>query len=65
MDSRVTKGRNIAIFRWHDNAIVNVASTYLGIYELDTVRRWCPKEKRFIKVHRPEAIKACNENMGD
>ena len=43
MDSRVSKSGKVAIVRWHDNNDVNAASTFIGIGEVDKVKRWCKK----------------------
>ena len=64
MDSRVTKSGDVTVVRWHDNSSVNVASTFVGVGTVDNVRRWSAKEKVFIEVERPEAIKVYNEYMG-
>ena len=64
MDSRVTKSREVVVVRWHDNNSVNVASTFVGIGKIDAVKRWSAKEKTFIEVNRPEAIKEYNDYMG-
>ena len=44
--------------------MVNVASTFVGIGNIDKVQRWSKKEKAYIEVDRPEAIKFYNDFMG-
>ena len=65
MDSPVTKFREVVVVRWYDNSSVNVASTFVGIGTTDVVNRWKTKEKTFVPVDRPEAIKVCNDFMGE
>ena len=64
MDSCVSKSGDIAIVRWQDNRVVNVASTFVGIDNMDKVKRWRKKDKAYIDVDRPEIIKYCNDFMG-
>lgn len=64
MDARTSTSGDIAIVRWQDNNIVNLASTFLGVGDVDKVRRWSKSEKRFIEVEQPEAVKVYNIFMG-
>ena len=56
MDSQVSKSGEVAI--------VNDASTFVVIGEVDKVKRWSKQEKEFIEVNRPEAIWIYKNYMG-
>ena len=43
MDSCVSKSGDITIVRWQDNNVVNVASTFVGMENIDKVKRWSKK----------------------
>ena len=43
MDSFVSKSGDITIVRWQDNNVVNVASTFVGMENIDKVKRWSKK----------------------
>ena len=64
MDSCVSKSGDITIVRWQDNNVVNVASTFVGMGNIDKVKRWSKKDKAYIDVDRPEIIKYYNNFMG-
>ena len=64
MDSQISKSGEVAVVRWNDNKCVNVASTFVGIGTVEKVRQWNKKDKEFIEVDRPEAIKVYNDYMG-
>ena len=64
MDSCVSKSGDITIVRWQDNNVVNVASTFVGIGNMDKVKRWRKKDKAYIDVDRPEIINYYNDFMG-
>ena len=61
MYTRVSKDKNICIVRWQDNNMVNIASTSVGICDEDKVKRWNKKEKKYIEIDRPEAIRYYND----
>ena len=61
MYTRVSKDKNICIVRWQDNNMVNIASTSVGIGDEDKVKRWNKKEKKYIEIDRPEAIRYYND----
>ena len=61
MYTRVSKDKNICIVRWQDNHMVNIASTSVGIGDEDKVKRWNKKEKKYIEIDRPEAIRYYND----
>ena len=64
MDSCVSKSSDITIVRWQDNNVVNVASTFVGMGNIDKVKRWSKNDKAYIDVDCPEIIKYCNDFMG-
>ena len=57
MDSCVSKSGDITIVRWQDYNVVNVASTFVGMGNIDKAKRWSKKDKAYIDVDRPEMIK--------
>ena len=63
MDSCVSKSGDIPIVRWPDNNVVNVASTFVGMGNIDKVKRWSKKDKTYIDVDCPEIIKYYNDFM--
>ena len=63
MDSCVSKSGDITIVRWQDNNVVNVASTFVGMGNIDKVKRWSKKDKAYIDVDRPDIIKYYNNFM--
>ena len=64
MDSCVSKSGYITIVRWQDNNVVNVASTFVGMGNINKVKRCSKKDKTYIDVDRPEIIKYYNDFMG-
>jgi len=63
-DVKTEENQNISVVKWYDNKYVHVASTNKGLQPIDYVKRWCAKEKKYIEVPRPAAIKGYNQNMG-
>ena len=63
MDSCVSKSGDIPIVRWPDNNVVNVASTFVGMGNIDKVKRWSKKDKTYIDVDCPEIIRYYNDFM--
>ena len=63
MDSCVSKSGDIPVVRWPDNNVVNVASTFVGMGNIDKVKRWSKKDKTYIDVDCPEIIKYYNDFM--
>ncbi|KAL3219342.1 hypothetical protein MRX96_030487 [Rhipicephalus microplus] len=64
MDARVTRGGDVTVVRWQDNGIVNVASTFVGVGEAKTVKRWSESTKQHVDIPCPEIITKYNESMG-
>lgn len=63
-DSRTTREGDITVVRWLDNGLVNLASSFVGVGNTDTVERWSASNKQKIQVPRPEAVKMYNDYMG-
>ena len=57
MDSCVSKSSDITIVRWLDNNMVKAACTFVGMCNIDKVKRWSKKDKAYIDVDRLEIIK--------
>ena len=64
MDSRVCKSGDITIVRWQDNNVVSVASSFVGMGNINNVKQWSKKDKAYIDVDRPEIIKCYNDFIG-
>ena len=58
------KSGDITFVRWQNNNVVYVASTFVGMGNIDKVKRWSKKDKVYIDVDRPEIIKYYNYFMG-
>ena len=48
MDVRILKSGVVSMVRWFDNSCVHVASTFVGIGEVDVVRRWSVKDNNLF-----------------
>ena len=57
VDSCVSKSSDITIVRWQDNNMIKVASTFVGMCNMDKVKRWSKKDKAYIDVDCLEIIK--------
>lgn len=55
-DERVSENGDIALVRWQDNRVINMASTYLGVGNIGTVRRWSKASKAHVEIKCPEVI---------
>ncbi|KAG0414983.1 hypothetical protein HPB47_007864 [Ixodes persulcatus] len=64
LDAKVVREGDVTIVRWQDNGIVNVASTFVGIGEATTVRRWSESTKEHVEITCPALIKEYNAFMG-
>lgn len=64
MDSAVTRDGEIVAVKWMDNSSVILFSTFVGIGEIDKVKRWDKKTKAHILVERPEVVQCYNKFMG-
>lgn len=54
----------IVVTKWYDNKPVLLGSNFVGIGEKDICRRWDKKQKAYVNVERPEAVRLYNTNMG-
>ena len=59
MNSCVSESGDVAIVRWQDNNLVNVAPTFVGMG-----KQWSKKNTANIDVDYPEIIKYYNDFMG-
>lgn len=55
---------NVTIIKWHDNRCVHVISSYKGVNPIEKAKRWSSKDKKYIEVDMPSAIKEYNTKMG-
>lgn len=54
---------NIGLLKWYDNKSVHLGSNFVTS-EVDVIRRWCKKEKRYVQIERPEIVRLYNKSMG-
>uniref|UniRef100_A0A2C9K6K3 PiggyBac transposable element-derived protein domain-containing protein n=1 Tax=Biomphalaria glabrata TaxID=6526 RepID=A0A2C9K6K3_BIOGL len=64
MDIKVSSEGDVCIVRWIDNGAVTLASSFVGIDDIDSVRRWSESAKSHIQVQRPKCVQVYNEFMG-
>ena len=64
INSCVSKSGDITIFIWQDNNVVNVASTFVGMENINKVKRWSKKGKPYIDIDCPQTINYYNNFMG-
>ncbi|KAL3190133.1 hypothetical protein MRX96_020450 [Rhipicephalus microplus] len=53
-DERVSVNGDVALVRWQDNGVVNMASTHLGVGNVGAVRRWSEASKAHVDIECPE-----------
>ena len=58
------KSGDITFVRWQNNNVVYVASTFVGMGNIDKVKRWSKKDKDYIDADHPEIIKYYNDFIG-
>ncbi|KAL3172782.1 hypothetical protein MRX96_038957 [Rhipicephalus microplus] len=63
-DERVSVNGDVALVRWQDNGVVNMASTHLGVGNVGAVRRWSEASKAHVDIECPEVILDYNKYMG-
>ncbi|KAH8022946.1 hypothetical protein HPB51_006376 [Rhipicephalus microplus] len=63
-DERVSVDGDVALVRWQDNGVVNMASTHLGVGKVGAVRRWSEASKAHVDIECPEVILDYNKYMG-
>ncbi|XP_046392264.1 piggyBac transposable element-derived protein 3-like [Ischnura elegans] len=63
-DELVSSESNIVLVKWYDNKSVVLASNFVGVEEMDEVRRWNKKQKKFEQVARPAVVRYYNHSMG-
>lgn len=64
VDQAVRNDGQIAIIKWFDNRPVTLISSKQGKMPQDQCRRWSKKDREYIMVNRPAAVKDYNANMG-
>ncbi|XP_025407300.1 piggyBac transposable element-derived protein 3-like [Sipha flava] len=58
------KNCNLCMVKWHDTRSVCLVSNYIGSGQLETIRRWDKKQKKYVNIERPEIVTAYNASMG-
>ena len=64
VDEKVRNDGQICVLKWFDNKPVVLASSVEGKEPEDICRRWSKKDKVYIPVNRPVAVKNYNSFMG-
>ena len=64
MDWRVDANSGITVIRWYDNGVVQLASTFIGEEQGNTVDRWSTKENKKIEIECPAMVEEYNAHMG-
>jgi hypothetical protein len=62
--SFATSEDNMTIVRWMDSGAVHLASNFVGVEPVDTVKRFDKKVKRYVTVTRPAVVALYNKYMG-
>lgn len=55
---------NIGLLKWYDNKPVHLGSNLVTSGELDVVRRWGKREKKYLDIERPEIVRIYNQSKG-
>ncbi|CAH2000662.1 unnamed protein product [Acanthoscelides obtectus] len=50
--------------KWVDNKVVTLASSFVGVQPLGSVKRWNAAEKRKVDVPCPKIVQQYNKHMG-
>ena len=61
---RVGSNSGIIAAKWLDNKTVQVASNYIGIEPMGTIKRWSKASNAYENIPCPEIILAYNKSMG-
>jgi len=61
IDSKVSKEKDITVVSWFDNSHVTLASSFVGVEPLDSVKRWSAAEKAYVMVRRPACVQVYND----
>ena len=64
-DCAVDLKSGLTVVRWYDNKMVQLGSNYAFTEPVETVRRWCTKEKKYVDVERPTIVQIYNGGMGE
>ncbi|KAG0410887.1 hypothetical protein HPB47_011993 [Ixodes persulcatus] len=64
MDMKVTEEGDVALVRWLDNGVVNIALTQVGYGAVGVATRWSEAAKERVEIPRPEAVLQYNRFMG-
>lgn len=64
MYMKVTEEGHVALVRWRDNRIVNIASTQVGFGAAGVATRWSEAGKERVKIPCLEAVLQYNRFMG-
>ncbi|KAL3216925.1 hypothetical protein MRX96_032713 [Rhipicephalus microplus] len=64
LDELTRNDEKVAIVKWKDSKTVLLASTCAGATNVEPVKRWSKKEKKYIDVPAPEVVRRYNASMG-
>ena len=54
----------MVIVRWNDNSVVNAVSNKVGVYPVQTAKRWSRSDGKRVDIGQPFLIKHYNKTMG-
>ena len=63
-DCKTEKTSKIAVVRWVDSKVVTLASSFMGIEPIGSLKRYDKKEKCKVDVPTSTIVKHCNRHMG-
>lgn len=63
LDHRTDLNSGITITKWVDNKTVLVASNYVQVHPMDTIKRWDKASNTRKDITCPQIVKAYNKNM--
>lgn len=60
----MSKDGKIVIVKWQDNKAIHLASNFVGIGEVDIVKRWNKSATKYEQIQRPSIVQLYNDGMG-
>jgi hypothetical protein len=55
---------NVAVVRWYDKSLVQIASNYVNGQAGNPVDRWSNADRKYIQIPCPKIVNTYNQNMG-
>lgn len=63
-EQTVRNDGQINVVQWFDQKPIFIISSALGEHPVDSCKRWCKKDSKYLQVPRPHIIKCYNDSMG-